>query len=634
MPKIIQLSPHIANLIAAGEVVERPASVAKELLENAVDAGATKVTIEIRNGGMTFLRVTDNGCGMTAEDARRAFLRHATSKLRTAEDLAVIGTMGFRGEALAAIASVSRVDLMTKPSEDLTGISLHLEGGEITEETEAGCPDGTTIIIRDLFYNTPARMKFMKKDSAEGAAVSGIVQHLALSHPEISFKLIRDGVELLHTPGDGDLQSAVYAAMGRDFTMGLLPISGCSGDISVEGFVTKPLHGHGTRGRQLFFVNGRFVKSQLLSAALEEAYRNRLLKGKFPGCVLHLTLPEDRVDVNVHPAKTVVKFVSDKTAFDAVYYTVMDALNRAEQPARQEEKPFYRTMTAQEFRQQQKPQPEKRPLGSYTARPAAPARPVRPAEQPALAVRDVAPEPGKAFTAPTARPGVSYHITPPTPASAAEPQEPAPVREEPPVQETVSLPEQVTLEPPHEAPWRIAGEVLRTYIICEDEEENVWLIDKHAAHERVRFDALKAAAEPVMTQTLLEPLAVELPPEDCAAVLEQLPLLERYGFRCEDFGGAVLVREVPGDIDDPAGALEELAEDLRLNRADPDAARDSLLSTMACKSAIKAGMHTDPAELRRLVDRVQSGEIQYCPHGRPVAVKLSKYQVEKMFKRA
>ena len=208
------------------------------------------------------------------------------------------------------------------------------------------------------------------------------------------------------------------------------------------------------------------------------------------------------------------------------------------------------------------------------------------------------------------------------------------VQTEPPVQETVSLPEQVTLEPPHEAPWRIAGEVLRTYIICEDEQENVWLIDKHAAHERVRFDALKAAAEPIMSQTLLEPMAVELSPEDCAAVLEQLPLLERYGFRCEDFGGAVLVREVPGDIDDPAGALEELAEDLRLNRADPDAARDSLLSTMACKSAIKAGMYTDPAELRRLVDRVQSGEIQYCPHGRPVAVKLSKYQVEKMFKRA
>jgi len=470
--------------------------------------------------------------------------------------------------------------------------------------------------------------------------VSGIVQHLALSHPEVSFKLLRDGAEVLHTPGDGQLLSAVYAAMGRDFAMGLQEVRGCGGDVQVSGYVTRPLNGHGTRGRQLFFVNGRFVKSQLLSAALEEAYRNRLLKGKFPGCVLHLTLPEDRVDVNVHPAKTVVKFVSDKTAFDAVYYTVLDALDAAARPKapEKEEKPFYRTMTAQEFRQQQKPEPEKRPLGSYTARPAAPvSRPAaQPEERPAqtMAVRDVAPEPGKAFTAPTARPGVSYHITPPSPASAAEPQEPAPVREEPPVQETVSLPEQVTLEPPHEAPWRIAGEVLRTYIICEDEQENVWLIDKHAAHERVRFDALKAATEPIMSQTLLEPMAVELSPEDCAAVLEQLPLLERYGFRCEDFGGAVLVRGVPAGVDDPTGALEELAEDLRLNRADPDAARDSLLQTMACKSAIKAGMHTDPAELRRLVDRVQSGEIQYCPHGRPVAVKLSKYQVEKMFKRA
>ena len=337
------------------------------------------------------------------------------------------------------------------------------------------------------------------------------------------------------------------------------------------------------------------------------------------------------MDVNVHPAKTVVKFVSDKTAFDAVYYTVMDALDTAARPKapEKEEKPFYRTMTAQEFRQQQKPEPEKRPLGSYTARPAAPvSRPAaQPEERPAqtMAVRDVAPEAGKPFTALTGRPGVSYHITPPAP-------KPEPVRE--PVQETVSLPEQVTMEPPREAPWRIAGEVLRTYIICEDEQENVWLIDKHAAHERVRFDALKAAAEPIMSQTLLEPMAVELSPEDCAAVLEQLPLLERYGFRCEDFGGAVLVRGVPAGVDDPTGALEELAEDLRLNRADPDAARDSLLQTMACKSAIKAGMHTDPAELRRLVDRVQSGEIQYCPHGRPVAVRLSKYQVDKMFKRA
>ena len=631
MPDIQCLPRHVADLIAAGEGVERPASGAKELLENALDAGATAIVAEVQRGGLTYLRITDNGCGIAPQQLPTAFLRHATSKLRTAADLAAIGTLGFRGEALAAISAVSRVDIFTRQTGAPAGASLHLEGGVPGQVEETGCPEGTTICVRDLFYNTPARMKFMKKDSAEGAAVSGIVQHLALSHPEVSFKLLRDGAEVLHTPGDGKLLSAVYAAMGRDFALGLEEVRGCGGDVQVSGYVTRPLNGHGTRGRQLFFVNGRFVKSQLLSAALEEAYRNRLLKGKFPGCVLHLTLPEDRVDVNVHPAKTVVKFVSDKTAFDAVYYTVMDALDAAARPKapEKEEKPFYRTMTAQEFRQQQKPEPEKRPLGSYTARPAAPvSRPAaQPEERPAqtMAVRDVAPEAGKPFAAPTGRPGVSYHITPPAP-------KPEPVRE--PVQETVSLPEQVTMEPPREAPWRIAGEVLRTYIICEDEQENVWLIDKHAAHERVRFDALKAAAEPIMSQTLLEPMAVELSPEDCAAVLEQLPLLERYGFRCEDFGGAVLVRGVPAGVDDPTGALEELAEDLRLNRADPDAARDSLLQTMACKSAIKAGMHTDPAELRRLVDRVQSGEIQYCPHGRPVAVRLSKYQVEKMFKRA
>ena len=630
MPDIQCLPRHVADLIAAGEVVERPASVAKELLENALDAGATAIVAEVQRGGLTYLRITDNGCGIAPQQLPTAFLRHATSKLRTAADLAAIGTLGFRGEALAAISAVSRVDIFTRQTGAPAGASLHLEGGVPGQVEETGCPEGTTICVRDLFYNTPARMKFMKKDSAEGAAVSGIVQHLALSHPEVSFKLLRDGAEVLHTPGDGQLLSAVYAAMGRDFALGLEEVRGCGGDVQVAGYVTRPLNGHGTRGRQLFFVNGRFVKSQLLSAALEEAYRNRLLKGKFPGCVLHLTLPEDRVDVNVHPAKTVVKFVSDKTAFDAVYYTVMDALDAAARPKapEKEEKPFYRTMTAQEFRQQ-KPQPEKRPLGSYTARPAAPVSrtAAQPEERPAqtMAVRDVAPEAGKPFTAPAGRPGVSYHITPPAP-------KPEPVRE--PVQETVSLPEQVTMEPPREAPWRIAGEVLRTNIICEDEQENVWLIDKHAAHERVRFDALKAATEPIMSQTLLEPMAVELSPEDCAAVLEQLPLLERYGFRCEDFGGAVLVRGVPAGVDDPTGALEELAEDLRLNRADPDTARDSLLQTMACKSAIKAGMHTDPAELRRLVDRVQSGEIQYCPHGRPVAVRLSKYQVEKMFKRA
>ena len=645
MPHIEQLSPHIANLIAAGEVVERPASVVKELLENAIDAGARNVTVELQNGGLTYLRVTDDGCGIAPDELPTAFLRHATSKLRTAADLAAIGTLGFRGEALAAIASVSHLDIFSRQTGAASGATLHLDGGKPLSVEPAGCPEGTSIIVRDLFYNTPARLKFMKQDRAEATAIAGLAAHIALSHPDISFRLIKDGREELHTPGDGDLQSAVYAAMGRDFAMGLLPISGCSGDISVEGFVTKPLNGHGTRGRQLFFVNGRFIKSQLLTAALEEAYRNQLLKGKFPGCVLRLTMPADRLDVNVHPAKTVVKFVNDKEAFNAVYYTVLDALNTpTPQPQKPRQESFYQTMTVQQYRERA-PQPEeKKPLGSYTVRPAAPA------SQP-LEVHDVAPRKGEAFTVTSS--GVSYRITPP--AVQEEPSAPAapmperavPVPAEP-VQETIvsspaeeeAVPQsaaQQTVEPVCQTPWRVAGEVLRTYIICEDGQENVWLIDKHAAHERVRFDALKNNTQPVMSQQLLSPLAVELSAEDAASLLEQLPLLEEFGFVCEDFGdGTVLVRQVPSDLEvgDVPAALEELAEELRLNRADPAAARDSLLQTMACKSAIKAGMWSDPSELQALADKVQSGEIRYCPHGRPVAVKLSKYEMEKMFKRA
>lgn len=680
MPQIQQLPPHLADLIAAGEVVERPASVCKELLENALDAGASAISTELERGGLTYIRITDNGCGIAPEQLPTAFLRHATSKLRRPEDLAAIGTLGFRGEALAAIAAVSRVDIFSRQTGADCGAMLHLEGGVPEAVTEAGCPDGTTVCIRDLFYNTPARMKFMKKDTAEGAAAAGVVTHLALSHPDVSFKLLRDGQEILHTPGDGQLLSAIYAALGRDFANSLLPVSGSGGAVRVEGFITKPLAGHGTRGRQLFFVNGRFVKSQLLAAAVEEAYRNRLLKGRFPGCVLHITLPVNEVDVNVHPAKTVVKFLSDKTVFDAVHYTVKDALDREGQPAPAEKKPFYQTMTAREFRETAPaPQGVKlpfvsgRPVGSAGAdRPTvnrfAPAAPTvqtpRETVQPAAApqgdvwqVRDAAPEAGKAFTVPSGREGVVYRITPP------DAPEDSPVREQAAAEmETVpaavmpeaagsndttlstaeAAPVQQELEMPEtadsgETPWRIAGEVLKTYIICEDGEQNVWLIDKHAAHERIRFDALKADPVPPMAQQLLTPAAVTLTAEEYGAVLESLDVLAGYGFLCEDFGdGAVLVREIPDYIraEDAAATLEELARKLLLQRADPAGARDELLHTMACKSAIKAGMTTDAAELAALVRQVQSGAVRYCPHGRPVAVQLRKYEVEKMFKRA
>ena len=680
MPQIQQLPPHLADLIAAGEVVERPASVCKELLENALDAGASAISAELERGGLTYIRITDNGCGIAPEQLPTAFLRHATSKLRRPEDLAAIGTLGFRGEALAAIAAVSRVDIFSRPAGADCGAMLHLEGGVPETVSEAGCPDGTTVCVRDLFYNTPARMKFMKKDSAEGAAAAGVVTQLALSHPDVSFKLLRDGQEILHTPGDGQLLSAIYAALGRDFAAGLMPVSGSGGTVRVEGFVTKPLAGHGTRGRQLFFVNGRLVKSQLLSAAVEEAYRNRLLKGKFPGCVLHITLPVNEVDVNVHPAKTVVKFVSDKTVFDAVHYTVKDALDREGQPAAAEKEPFYRAMSAQEFREKtpapgvRLPFVSGRPVGSAgagspTVNRFAPAAPTvqtpRETVQPVAApqgdvwqVRDAAPEAGKAFTVPSGREGVVYRITPPeagdAPAGEAAKAEDtvpamAPKAEASQagyaaecgapenaghVQQALDMPEEAELG---DTPWRIAGEVLKTYIICEDGAQNVWLIDKHAAHERIRFDALKADPVPPMAQQLLTPAAVTLTAEEYGAVLEQLDVLAGYGFLCEDFGDStVLVREIPDYIraEDAAATLEELARKLLLQRADPDGSRDELLHTMACKSAIKAGMTTDAAELAALVKQVQSGAIRYCPHGRPVAVKLRKYEVEKMFKRA
>ncbi len=627
MPQIQCLPSHVADLIAAGEVVERPASVAKELLENAIDAGASAIVVELERGGLTYLRITDNGCGIAPQELPTAFLRHATSKLRTANDLAAIGTLGFRGEALAAISAVSRVDIFSRQKGADSGAMLHLEGGVAGEVTEAGCPEGTTICVRDLFYNTPARMKFMKKDSAEGAAVSGIVQHLALSHPDISFKLIRDGAEVLHTPGDGKLLSAIYAAMGRDFAMGLLPVQGCGGEVEVKGFVTKPLNGHGTRARQVFFVNGRFVKSQLLQAALEEAYRNRLLKGKFPGCVVHVTLPPDMVDVNVHPAKTVVKFVSDKAVFDALYYTVRDALDAENKPATvpaPKQESFYQSMTVQQYKEKTAAAEMKKPLGSYTQRPVVPVpkasllgevRDVVQPKQEAPAVR--AAEKVTATAVEEVKPVQQTEVVLPT----------APAVEEVPVQQTMEK---------KEAPWRMVGEVLRTYIICEDEGENLWLVDKHAAHERIRFDKLKADEHPLMSQLLLTPLTVTLAAEEYAAVLEHVDTLQRFGFACEDFGdGTVLVREVPADIrtGDAAATLEELAQKLLLGRVDPEGMRDELYHTMACKSAIKAGMQTDAAELAALVEKVQSGEIKYCPHGRPVAVQMTKYEIEKLFKR-
>lgn len=649
MPKIIQLSPHIANLIAAGEVVERPASVVKELLENAVDAGASKVTVEIRDGGMTFLRVTDNGCGMSKEDARTAFQRHATSKLRTAEDLATIGTMGFRGEALAAIASVSRIDLMTKTAGSLAGVSLHLEAGVIQEENEAGCPEGTTILIRDLFFNTPARMKFMKSDTVEGSRVAAAVQMQALAHPEVAFQFLRDGKQVLSTPGNGGLQAAVYCVYGRECAQ-MVKVESRWEQYTLTGFVSKPTDARPSRSLQTFFVNNRPVKSKLLISALEEAYRNQIMVGKFPACVLHLTLPPASVDVNVHPAKTEVKFLSEKAVFDCVHYGVLGALNKQPdrpqvqfkqqtttqftpppvQPASQpqpaqpkKQENFFRTMSAQEYKtfttalqDAPKPKPE--------AAVATLSKIERPANMP-LREAVLIPQ-NKPVPIPAEKPATSLPPLPP------EPVKPQPV-EEPPVEEM----EQTTLDMPQEAEWRMVGELYRSYILVE-QGEDAFLIDKHAAHERILFEKLKANQEAISSQSLLSPIAVRLSPSACAEVLANEDMMEELGFELEEFGdNTLLLRQIPMDLspEDAAEAVETLASDLLSGRREhKDTVRDELLHTVACKAAIKAGWVNDEAELLAIVKEVMSREdLKYCPHGRPICVSLSKKQLEKQFKR-
>ena len=391
MPKIIQLDRHVADLIAAGEVVERPASAVKELVENSIDAGAKNITIELQNGGMTFLRITDDGCGMEPVDARTAFLRHATSKIRKKEDLACIGTLGFRGEALAAISSVSKIDLLTRAQGAENGVRLHLEAGQVLSEEPAGCPYGTTILVRELFYNTPARMKFMKSDAAESSAVFSVVQQQALAHPEISFRFLKDGQEQLHTDGQGDRMAAIYAIYGRELANNILPVDGSWEKLRVRGFVTKPTATRGNRAWQSFFVNNRYIKSRLLSAAVEEAYRNQIMVGRFPACVLEIDMPVQAVDVNVHPAKTEVKFLSEREVFDAVHYAVLSTLSRAagrpewktpekkQEPAPQPQsqpkavqppKPgFYQTMQASEYRRQAAQQPVQKPAQPVLASP-------------------------------------------------------------------------------------------------------------------------------------------------------------------------------------------------------------------------------------------------------------------------
>ena len=661
MPQIFQMPPQLANLIAAGEVVERPGSVVKELVENAVDAGAKHITVEIKHGGVTYLRVTDDGKGILPEDVRTAFLRHATSKIRTEADLEMIGTLGFRGEALAAISSVARVDLFTRTKDHTEGVQITIEGGQETGFGETGCPVGTTVVIRDLFFNVPARAKFLKKDTTEGAYVENIVTQIAVSRPEVAFKFIKDGRESFSTPGDGKMLSAVYAAGGRDLAGRMVSVQSAVGDIRVSGYVSPPDITRATRAQQNFYINGRFVRSRLLTAALEEAYKGRLMGGRYPVCWLQLELHAAAVDVNVHPAKLEVKFAREKEVFSALYHAVVSALEGGD--SAQEIKAASRVREDHLTGMQQTLSFQPKPAAPAAA---APVKQVPVAEEPfrntELKVADVQQKPvyrtlrdtRPEEPAPLVRPELSlpkvelskplretYAITPGRmpvlpETKLPEPSVPPVKIEEKPVEEPAPVPAPAAEEPKAAPAVRVLGEAFHTYIIAED-SDGLWLIDKHAAHEKMLFDRLMSREEDALSQLLLTPRTVTLGRMEKSACLEHEDLLRRAGFVIEDFGRSdLLVREIPmylaeGDVD---FVLSDLAGRLQSHRGTANELLEELLKSVACKAAVKAGMFTDNAELQKFAETVLATDsIRNCPHGRPCVTFVSRYQLEKLFKR-
>lgn len=637
MADINILSPHLADLIAAGEVVERPASVVKELTENSVDAGARNITIELKDGGMTYIRVSDDGGGMPPEDAGLCFLRHATSKLRDERGLEHIGTMGFRGEALAAISAVSKIELQTRKTGGENGTRVVVEAGDIAQMSSCGCPEGTTIIVRDLFHNTPARLKFMKSDRSEAAACVMAALRCALGNPGVSIRLIRDGKEEFFSPGDGKMESCVYSLLGRETAASLLSCASEDEDISVKGFVGSPGAGHGNRAKQFFFCNGRAIRSLLLQSAVEQAYKNTLLTGRFPACVIWLEISPAQVDVNVHPAKTEVKFREDRRVFDAVYYAALAAisgegsspsitLSKSTKAAIEPKKDFFKSMTAEEYRRKH----------SGSAPSPSGARAID--EKTIIIDR-------RPSTVGGLRDGASPYLT-----KSAQ-YNPAPLRQEyiPEAFSSAKTWEREIVKPPAKAPvtvpppetqpplsCRLIGEAMNTYIVAEAGEA-LLLIDKHAAHERMIFDRLKKRDLQIMSQALITPVTVKMAAGDVELVEKNAEKLAEMGLELEPFGeDSLILRAVPADTDaaDAAALVEELCEKLaRGNRLSPEDMTDEILHTIACKAAIKAGWNTAEGELEEIVRAVAAGEVKYCPHGRPISVTLTRKQLDKEFSR-
>ena len=659
MAQIKVLDRQVAELIAAGEVVERPASVIKELVENSIDAGATQITVEIQNGGITFMRVTDNGSGIAREDIKTAFLRHATSKVDKVDDLDSIATLGFRGEALASVAAVARVELLTCKKGE-TGSKYAISGGEEEFFEDAGCPVGTTIIVRDLFFNTPARMKFLKKDVSESNAVAGVIDKIALSHPEISFRFIRDGKNTLTTPGDNDLKAAVYAVFGREFANSLIKVDYTFNNMSVSGFVSSPLSARANRNMQHFYINGRYIKSKNLMAALEQACKNSVMVGKFPSCVLNLSIPYNLVDINVSPSKTEARFADERAVFNIVYYAVKSALtegdNRPEIKTQRiipnavqgEQISLHKTETTikqnsiidnplNNFKPEKTGQ-----LPLYSSVYTNDTEPVAEAINVATKSSDLNAEPFVMRSEPVVKYSTSLgkknidvfcDEDKITDSSIKSEQSSETVIE--PTKPQISATEAVTADNADLPEIRIIGEVFTTYILAEY-GDSVVFIDKHAAHERILFEKIKQSEHD--SQMLLEPITVPLAKEEYAAILDNLDLIIRTGFDVEDFGASsVIVRAVPTVLvgEDIKNLVYEMAGGFTDNKNSVEIEKlDWLYHNIACRAAIKAGSRSNPAEMAALAERIiRHDDIKYCPHGRPVAFILTKKELEKQFGR-
>jgi DNA mismatch repair protein MutL len=704
MGRINVLNKETSELIAAGEVIERPSSVIKELIENSIDSGADNITVEIKSGGISYIRVTDNGCGMSYEDVPTAFLRHATSKISSKEDLGSICTLGFRGEALASICAVAKVEVLTKTPDNVYGTHYIIEGSEEKLYETTGCPDGTTIIIRDIFFNVPARLKFLKKDTAEGNAIADITSKIAVSHPEISFKFIRNNKQDFITPGDGELYSSIYSIMGREFAESLIPVKYKLNGVKISGFTVKPILGRPKRNFQYFFVNGRYVKTYTCTLALEEAYRNSIMEGKFPACVLLIEISPGMLDVNVHPAKIEVRFTDDRVVHDGIFFSVKNAILSDSAPMEMQIKPSvpdytrplpesYNRGIQMEFAKDNnylteiRPWDEERrkkssekanadanvsvneiPTVGYEAPVCGNAAVqqgkyryvssyeeylqqsrMREKENAAMAaIRDENKEEKKAVTVNMEYSGMEsdrYQTEVPY------------VREEEDGNDNLAGIHETS---PHsgaykyigdqsvqgaddkkekkEVFFRIIGEAFKDYIIAEVDNEIIF-VDKHAAHERIIFEKLKKEnSKGFKCQMLLEGVDVMLSSDEFDALIRNRETADKLGFSFrEKRGTQVSVDGIPAVLDgcDPADLIIELAHNFSVNRNNPmPVILDDMYHTFACKAAIKANDVNTPQELSSIVKTLlEDDSIRYCPHGRPVMFKLTKYELEKQFRR-